>query len=125
MRPYFERPAVVHVATLMPDGSPHSVPVWIGLEGDELAFFMTEGSRKDENLQRDPRIAFSVTDPDEPLSMAFVRGSIGRRVGGDEAQEIVDRISRKYSGKNYDVRSGLVVHLTAPATVWSHDYSDE
>ena len=54
-----------------------------------------------------------------------MRGSVGRRLDGDAAQEIVDRISRTYSGKDYDVRSGLVVYLTAPATAWSHDYSDE
>lgn len=26
-----------HLATILPDGSPHSVPVWIGVEGERVA----------------------------------------------------------------------------------------
>jgi nitroimidazol reductase NimA-like FMN-containing flavoprotein (pyridoxamine 5'-phosphate oxidase superfamily) len=29
-----DRPNFVHLATLMVDGSPQSVPVWVGREGD-------------------------------------------------------------------------------------------
>ena len=122
-RPYFERPAVVHVATIRPDGAPHSVPVWIGLEGDLLALFMEEGSAKDEHLSRDPRIALSVTNPDQPLDRAIVRGRAVRRLDGPEAQVIVDRIAEKYTGGPYDVRSGLVVLLIEPETASAHDYS--
>ena len=125
VRPYFERAAVAHVATLLPDGGPHSVPVWVGLEGDELAIFMDEGSRKDENLQRDPRIALSITDPDEPLSMAEVRGRVSRRLTGPAAQEIVDRISEKYTGEPYDIRGGMAAFLIAPEKYRAHDYSAE
>ena len=32
------RPSPCFVATLMPDGSPHTVPLWIGVEGDRVAF---------------------------------------------------------------------------------------
>ena len=31
-----DRPNFAHLATLMADGSPHSVPVWVGREGDRL-----------------------------------------------------------------------------------------
>jgi PPOX class probable F420-dependent enzyme len=123
VRPYFERAAVVHLATLMPDGSPHSVPVWVGVEGDELAVFMIEGSRKDENLQRDPRAALSVTRPDEPLDMATVRGVVSRRIVGDEAMVIVDRISEAYTGAPYEERSGFAVFLIRPQTSWANDYT--
>ena len=57
VRRYFETSAPAHVSTLMPDGAPHVVPVWIGVEGDRLAFFSVTGSRKDANVQRDPRVA--------------------------------------------------------------------
>ncbi|WP_291054304.1 PPOX class F420-dependent oxidoreductase [Herbiconiux sp.] len=122
-RPYFERAAVAHVATLMPDGSPHSVPVWVGVEGDELAIFMVSGSRKDRNLQRDPRLAISVTRPDEPLDMATVRGVAVRRIDGAEAMPIVDRIAQKYTGGPYELRDGLTVFLVRPDTSWSNDYT--
>jgi PPOX class probable F420-dependent enzyme len=123
VRPYFERAAVVHLATIMPDGSPHSVPVWVGVEGDELAVFMIADSRKDQNLQRDPRAALSVTRPDEPLDMATVRGVVSRRLEGDEAMAVVDRIAEAYTGAPYVERSGFVAYLIRPQISWANDYT--
>lgn len=123
VRPYFDRPVVAHIATLLPDGAPHSVPVWVGVEGEELAVFMEEGSRKDRNLQRDPRIALSVTDPEEPLSMAEVRGRVARRLTGEAAQELVDRIALKYTGEPYDIRSGMAAFLIRPERFRARDYT--
>jgi PPOX class probable F420-dependent enzyme len=125
VRPYFERAAVAHVATLMPDGGPHSVPVWVGVEGDRLAFFSIAGSRKDRNISADPRVAVSVTSPDDPLDMAFVRGTVVERIEGEEALPVIDRISTAYTGEPYPVREGMALFLIAPATAWSRDYSGE
>jgi PPOX class probable F420-dependent enzyme len=123
VRPYFERAAVVHVATLLPDGAPHSVPVWVGVEGDRLAFFMEEDSLKDRNLRRDPRVALSVTRPDQPLDMATVRGRAVERLTGDAAMEVVDRIAQAYTGGPYDIRSGMTVFLIEADRHWANDYS--
>lgn len=122
-RPYFERAAVAHLATLLPDGAPHSVPVWVGVEGDGLAVFMIEGSRKDENLQRDPRVAISVTNPENPLDMASVRGVATRRLVGTEAMEVVDRIAVAYTGEQYEMRSGLAAFLIRPEKLQVQNYS--
>jgi PPOX class probable F420-dependent enzyme len=124
-RALFDRAAVAHVATLLRDGSPHSVPVWVGVEGDSLAFFMLDGSTKDRNLRRDPRVALSITDPDEPLRMAAVRGRAETRLEGDAAQRIVDRLAVKYTGKPYFQRSGNVAYLVTPESAWAQDYSGD
>lgn len=123
VRPYFERAAVAHVATLMPDGAPHAVAVWVAPHGDRLAFFSQTDSRKDRNLQADPRVAVSITNPDEPLDMAFVRGTVVERIEGDAAFPIIDAIARLYTGADYDVRSGMTVFLIEPQTVWARDYT--
>ncbi|MFS0734579.1 TIGR03618 family F420-dependent PPOX class oxidoreductase [Microbacterium sp. 1P10UB] len=123
VRPYFARGALAHIATLLPDGAPHSVPVWVGVEGDRVAVFMVEDSRKDRNLQRDPRVALSTTRPDQPLDMATVRGRVVERITGEPAMEVVDRIARLYTGADYDVRSGMTVFLIEPERSWSQDYS--
>lgn len=125
VRPHFERAAVAHLATLQPDGSPYSVPVWVGVEGDRLAVFMEEDSKKDAALQRDPRLALSITDPAEPLRMAEVRGRAATRLTGPAAQEIVDRIAVKYTGAPYDVREGMTAFLIEPARMTAHDYSGD
>ena len=53
-----------HIATRLPDGSPHSVPIWVGVEGDRIAFLTSPESRKARNLEHDPRVSVSTTDTD-------------------------------------------------------------
>jgi nitroimidazol reductase NimA-like FMN-containing flavoprotein (pyridoxamine 5'-phosphate oxidase superfamily) len=48
-----DRANFAHLATLMPDGSPQSVPVWIGREGDRLVICTGENSLKAKNTRRD------------------------------------------------------------------------
>ncbi len=123
VRAYFDRDAVCHLATLQPDGSPYSVPVWVGVEGERLAVFMEEDSRKDENLRRDPRVALSITNPEQPLDMAEVRGRADVRLTGAEAQEIVDRIAVKYTGEPYVRREGMTAFLVTPERMSAKDYT--
>lgn len=124
--PYFSTQAVAHVATLNKDGGPHVVPVWVDVQGDsDLVFFSIEGSLKDRNLTRDPRVAFSITRADNPFDMATVKGEAVQRVDGEAGLQIVDRISRVYTGQDYEVRTGLVAFVIRPRTWWAHDYSGE
>jgi PPOX class probable F420-dependent enzyme len=111
-----------HVATLLPDGSPHSVPVWIGLEGDRVAFLTGPGSRKARNLERDPRVAFSITDRDQPFSMAGIRGRVVDRLEDDAAFVVIDRLSQQYIGQSYPERTDRVVYLVEPEHAWALDY---
>ncbi len=106
VRALFERPNYAHIATVLPDGGPHSVPVWVTLEGDRIAFFTQERSRKARNLDRDPRVAISVVDHDNPYAMATVRGRVVERVHGDAALEIMDHMSVRYTGEPFPYRQG-------------------
>ena len=122
--PYFAGDALAHLATINDDGSPHVVPVWVDREGEsDLTFFMTAGSRKDRNLSREPRAALSTTTPGNPLDMATVRGEVVERIEGARAVEIADRLSRKYSGHDYELRSGLVAFVLRPSVSWAQNYS--
>jgi Pyridoxamine 5'-phosphate oxidase len=49
-----ERANHAHLATLLPDGAPHSVPVWVDLDGPQVAILTGPGSRKARNTERDP-----------------------------------------------------------------------
>jgi hypothetical protein len=44
VRRLIDRPNYAHVATLLPDGAPHVVPVWVDLEGDKIAILTGPGS---------------------------------------------------------------------------------
>lgn len=111
-----------HVATLMPDGSPHSVPIWVGIEDDRIAFLTSPASRKARNLEHDPRVSISITDADEPNSMAQVRGRFSERLEGDRAWEVIDRISHKYIGQFYPLRTDRVVFLVEAEHAFAHQF---
>ena len=61
---------LAHLVTLLPDGKPQSTPVWVDYDGKHVLINTAVGRLKDKTIQRDPRVAFSVTDP-ENLVHAF------------------------------------------------------
>jgi len=99
-----DRPNFAHLATLMPDGSPQSVPVWIGREGERLVVCTGEGSLKAKNTQRDPRVALSIVDFDDPYSEVQIRGRVIER-RPDPQLKVMDPISHKYTGKPFPFRA--------------------
>ncbi len=113
VRELFERRNFAHLATALPDGSPHTVPVWMCLEDGRLVFFTQTQSRKARNLERDPRVAISITDEENPYRSAWVRGRVVDRIEGEYALEIIDRLSNQYTGVDFPMRSG-VVHVIEP-----------
>ncbi|HTF10433.1 MAG TPA: TIGR03618 family F420-dependent PPOX class oxidoreductase [Asanoa sp.] len=108
-----DEPCTAHIATLLPDGAPHSVPVWVGREGDHIAFLTSPGSRKARNISRDPRVAISLTRRERPNDMAFLRGRVVEVVDGDRGWEIIDRLSQKYLGGPYPLRTDRAAYLVA------------
>lgn len=106
--------AIAHLATVLPDGSPHSVPLFVGTHGDRIAIFTGPRSRKARNLRRDPRVALSVVDAANPFHPIVVRGRVVEWIDGDAGWEIVDQIATKYTGRPYDRALERVVALIEP-----------
>jgi PPOX class probable F420-dependent enzyme len=106
-----DEPCIAHIATVLPDGSPHSVPLWLGREGDRVVFLTSPNSRKARNVARDPRVAFSLTRPGHPTDMAYLRGRVAEVLDGDRGWEIIDRVSQKYIGGPYPLREDRAAFL--------------
>ncbi|WDZ90544.1 PPOX class F420-dependent oxidoreductase [Nocardiopsis sp. HUAS JQ3] len=94
------KPAFGHVATLGPDGSPQSSPVWIDWDGEFLRFSQTTTRQKLQNLRRDGRISVSATDPDDPYMYVEVRGVVDR-VDEDRDKAFINQMAQKYLGTPY------------------------
>ena len=109
----FEGPNYGHLATLMPDGSPHSVALWVGVEDGRVVFFTQPQSRKARNLEGDARVAISVIDRDNPYRTGRVRGRVVATRDGDAALEVIDRLALKYTGRPFPMRSGVVYEVEA------------
>ena len=106
--------SIAHLASVLPDGAPHSVPVWVDTQGDRVAFLTGPDSRKARNLRRDPRVALSLTPADNPYQPVLVRGRVVEWLEGDAAWAIVDRISTKYTGNPYPRDDERVIALIEP-----------
>lgn len=115
VRALLDGPNFGHVASVLPDGGPHSVPVWVGLDGDRIVFFTQSGSRKARNLERDPRVAISLVDGANPYRTAQIRGRVVERRTGDSAEEVIDRLARKFTGEPFPWRSpNSVLYVVEP-----------
>ena len=96
-----------YLATLMPDGSPHVSPMWVDVEDDRILLNTAEGRIKAANIRRDPRIALSVADRDDPYDKVDMRGRVVEIIPGEEAEEHIHSLARKYRGTDrYSLRPG-------------------
>jgi PPOX class probable F420-dependent enzyme len=93
----FDLPAIWHVATIGPDGSPHVSPVWADFNGTHIRFPHVEGRQKWRNLCADGRVALSATDPTDDERYLEVRG---RLVAWEDegALDFLDAMAKKYRG---------------------------
>jgi PPOX class probable F420-dependent enzyme len=122
VRGLLDAPNVAHLATVLPDGGPHVVPVWVGVEDDRVVFLTSPDSRKARNIAREPRVAISVADHARPNAMAHVRGRVVDIVDGDAGWEIIDRLSNRYIGQPYPLRTDRVVYVVEPDRAWAQEF---
>lgn len=89
-----------HLATLMPDGSPQVSPVWVDQDGEYVLVNTAVGRVKQRNAQRDPRVALSIYDQEDPYAKVLIRGRVVAQVM-EGAWAHINRLSHKYTGKDY------------------------
>lgn len=97
-REFLANPFVGTATTLRSDGSPHNTVVWVDVDGDAVLFNTAEGRAKPRNLRRDPRVAITVVDPQNPNRWISVTGRA--ELTHDDADAQIDRLAKKYIGKD-------------------------
>jgi PPOX class probable F420-dependent enzyme len=95
----FKKKAFAHLATLMADGKPQTTPVWVDYDGKHVVINTAEGRQKDKNMQRDGRVALSISDPDNPYRYLEVRGRVSERTH-QNADQHIDAMAKKYLGQD-------------------------
>lgn len=86
------------LATVGPDGAPHSSVIWVKREGDTVLFSTTAGRQKARNLAKDQRVSVSVFDLENPYSSVEIRGAAELVV--DEDKRLPRELSHKYLGED-------------------------
>src|SRR3989449_2786802 len=99
------RKAFANLATIMPSGSPQATPVWFNFAGKYIRVNSPRGPAKDKNMRREPRVALSILDPDNPYRYLAIRGRVVK-ITEDGAVEHINALAKKYRGmETYRSRS--------------------
>jgi PPOX class probable F420-dependent enzyme len=119
-RALVESSALAHLVTLEDDGRPQMSCVWVGMDGDDIAFASLGPRRKLDNIARDPRVALSI-EGSEFNAMGLkqylvVHGTARIEEGG--GPELLQRLAHTYLGADVkfppmdDPPPGVVVRIT-------------
>lgn len=95
-----ERRNYAVLATINPDGSPHTSAMWVGRDGDDVLMSTVAGRRKHRNMARDPRISVTVIDAADGENYVELRGRV--TMTPDTGLVVDNRLSWKYDGKDKD-----------------------
>jgi PPOX class probable F420-dependent enzyme len=86
------------LATINPDGGPHTSVMWVGRDGNDLLFSTVEGRVKHRNMRRDPRVSVTVIDSADPENYVELRGRVS--MSPDVGRALDTQLSWKYDGKD-------------------------
>jgi PPOX class probable F420-dependent enzyme len=106
-----DRPVLVSLATIQPDGQPQVTPVWINMEGDLLRVNTAKGRQKHINMAERPMVTVLALDPDNAFRYVEVRGRVASitEEGGDAH---IDALAKKYLGaESYPFRNPAETRL--------------
>lgn len=95
-----EKPSTCYIATTMPDGSPQLTQVWADTDGTNILINTVEGHQKARNIERDPRVAVTVSSPSNPSRYHAVRGIV-TDVTTEGGLEHIEKLSQRYLGRPY------------------------
>ena len=94
------QPSTCYVATTMPDGSPQLTQTWVDTDGEHILVNTVQGYQKIRNMERDPRVAVTVSDPANPSRYFAVRGRV-LEVTPEGAADHIEKLAPRYLGGPY------------------------
>ena len=99
------------VATVNPDGGPQASVVWFRRDGDSVLFSITSDKQKARNLARDPRVAVTIFDLENPYDSVEIRGHA--ELVEDAGKELPKQLSHRYLDEDPPPEPDDVVRLVA------------
>jgi PPOX class probable F420-dependent enzyme len=96
---FTSKKAFAHLATTAGGAQPQVTPVWLDWDGTHIRVNTARGRVKDRNLQRNPKIALSIQDPDNPYRYVQVQGRVAEMTE-QGADAHIDALARKYIGQD-------------------------
>jgi PPOX class probable F420-dependent enzyme len=86
------------LATVNPDGSPRTSPMWVGRDAGDVLFSTVAGRVKHRNMVRDPRVSVTIPDASDPENYVELRGRVS--MIPDPGRRLHIQLSWKYDGRD-------------------------
>jgi PPOX class probable F420-dependent enzyme len=96
-RDILDKKGFAHLATVGTDGRPQVTPVWVDFDGSHVRINTARGRVKDRNLAKNPQVALSIQDPDNPYRYVQIRGRV-TEMTEQGADAHIDSLAKKYMG---------------------------
>jgi PPOX class probable F420-dependent enzyme len=87
-----------YFATVNADGAPQVTPVWIDCRDGYLMVDTAVGTLKERNVRRDPRVAISISERDNPYRKVDIRGEVVEFIEGAPATAQNHALAKRYLG---------------------------
>ena len=94
-----DKVAFAHIATVQPDGSPQSTPVWFDYVSGVVRVNTAKGRVKARTMSQGSKVALPILDPDNAYRYIQIRGTVSKVVE-DGAVAHIDSLAKKYMGKD-------------------------
>jgi PPOX class probable F420-dependent enzyme len=114
---FLRQPNPAVVATLRPDGSPHTVATWYDWDGARVLLNMDASRLRLRFMRRDPRAALTALGADSWYSHVSL---IGRIVAIEDDPDLrdIDRLARRYTGREFRLRDARRVSAWLEPDRW-------
>ena len=114
---FLREPNPAVIATLRPDGSPHSVATWYDWEEGLVLLNMDESRARLGHMRRDPRVSLTVLDKDDWYRHVTLRGNV-IRIEDDPDLADIDRLALRYQGNRFRNREAARVSAWMRCERW-------
>lgn len=91
---FLSKKYLLNIATVIPDGYPHVVPVWFDYDGKDFLVSTAKKSKKARNLSKTPRAGFSIAEHGLPYDAVVGFGDVS--ITDDLDGALLRKLAQKY-----------------------------
>jgi PPOX class probable F420-dependent enzyme len=114
---FLEQPNPAVIATLQPDGAPHSAPTWYIWADGRVHVNMAASRKRLDHLRSDPRVSLTVMAADDWYRHVTLRGRVVA-MDDDAGLAGIDRLSQHYTSQPYARRDEPRVQAVIEIDGW-------
>lgn len=93
-----EGPTVATLATIMPNGQPHTTAVWCSYDGTFVSIITSRGLQKEKNMQVNRQVSIMALDHQKTSRYLEIRGTVAE-ITEDGALDKLNEHTQIYTGK--------------------------